>query len=471
VAITLFKKAREIITMDEELGRLKNHDLLVMDNKVAALKKEITREDLKKNYLKDKNMDWQDIRTISAEDYFIFPGLINTHHHFYQVLTRNIREVQDVELFAWLKYLYPIWAELTPEAVYYSTLVAAGELLKTGCTTSVDQFYVFPRQEKLTLLDEEFRAAQEIGIRLHACRGSMSLSEKDGGLPPDRVVQEEEEILADTSRVIEKYHDPNPQAKQRVIVSPCSPFSVTEELMKESIKLARHHGVMAHTHLAETKDEDEFCQEKFGLSPLEYMEKVGWVGPDVFFAHGVHLNNEELKRMARTDTGVAHCPISNMKLSSGTAPVPEMRAKGVPVALAVDGSASNDASNMIAEMKSCLLLHKLQSGITSLGPEDVLQMATTGGSELLNQPEIGSLSVGQAADLFMLDCNRLALAGGLSDPVSALINTGTNQEVDLTMVAGEIVVEDGRLKNIAEREVAAKTNKLAEKMLASKADH
>ncbi len=450
---TLFKNVKFIITMDENKRRLNGYDLLVENGKVAAIEENI------------ELTDREDLEIIEAGDYFMFPGLVNTHHHFYQVLTRNIREVQDVELFDWLKYLYPIWANLTPEAVYYSALVACGELLKTGCTTALDQYYVFPKQQDLNILDQEFKAGKDIGIRLHACRGSMSLGEKDGGLPPDEVVQTDEEILEDTKRVIEKYHDPAPFAMQRVVVSPCSPFSVTKELMEKSIKLARKYGVLAHTHLAETKDEDDFCQEKYGLTPLEYMEEVGWIGEDVWFAHGVHLDREELKRMAEAGTGVAHCPASNMKLSSGVASVPEMLELGVPVGLAVDGSASNDGSNMIAEMRLALLLHKLQHGITSVGPEDILEIATKGGSEILKQPEIGSLEPGQAADLFLVNSKRLAFAGGLSDPVSALINTGTSQEVDLTMVAGKIVVRDGRLTTIDEEEVAAETNRLADEML------
>jgi len=453
VTATLFKNVKFIITMDENKRRLNGYDLLVENGKVAAIEENI------------ELTDREDLEIIEAGDYFMFPGLVNTHHHFYQVLTRNIREVQDVELFDWLKYLYPIWANLTPEAVYYSALVACGELLKTGCTTALDQYYVFPKQQDLNILDQEFKAGKDIGIRLHACRGSMSLGEKDGGLPPDEVVQTDEEILEDTKRVIEKYHDPAPFAMQRVVVSPCSPFSVTKELMEKSIKLARKYGVLAHTHLAETKDEDDFCQEKYGLTPLEYMEEVGWIGEDVWFAHGVHLDREELKRMAEAGTGVAHCPASNMKLSSGVASVPEMLELGVPVGLAVDGSASNDGSNMIAEMRLALLLHKLQHGITSVGPEDILEIATKGGSEILKQPEIGSLEPGQAADLFLVNSKRLAFAGGLSDPVSALINTGTSQEVDLTMVAGKIVVRDGRLTTIDEEEVAAETNRLADEML------
>ena len=450
---TLFKDVQSIITMDDDKRRLSNYDLLVENGKVAAIEENI------------ELTNREDLEIIEAGNYFMFPGLVNTHHHFYQVLTRNIRAVQDVELFDWLKYLYPIWANLTPEAVYYSALVACGELLKTGCTTALDQYYVFPKQQDLNILDQEFKAGKDIGIRLHACRGSMSLGEKDGGLPPDEVVQTDEEILEDTRRVIEKYHDPEPFAMQRVVVSPCSPFSVTKELMEQSIKLAREYGVLAHTHLAETKDEDDFCQEKYGLTPLEYMEEVGWIGEDVWFAHGVHLDRDELKRMAEAGTGVAHCPASNMKLSSGVAPVPEMLELGVPVGLAVDGSASNDGSNMIAEMRLALLLHKLNHGITSIGPEDVLEIATKGGSKILKQPEIGSLEPGKAADLFLINSKRLAFAGGLSDPVSALINTGTSHEVDLTMVAGEIVVRDGKLTTIDEEEVAAQTNRLAEEML------
>ena len=461
MSVTLFKDVKEIITMDENGRRLKNCDLLVENGKITAMGSDLSLP---------PGVDRDDIEVIHAEEYFMFPGLINTHHHFYQVLTRNIREVQDVELFEWLQYLYPIWSHLDPEAVYYSTLTATAELLKSGCTTSVDQFYVFPGQTRHDLIDREFAAAEEIGIRLHACRGSMSLGEKDGGLPPDEVVQGEQEILEDTERVIKKFHDPQPFAKNRVIVSPCSPFSVTKSLMQESIELATEYEVLAHTHLAETADEDEFCQQKFGMKPLEYMKEVGWIGSDVFFAHAVHLNSEEIEELASRGTGVAHCPVSNMKLSSGVAPIPEMLEAGVPVGLAVDGSASNDSSDMIAEMKTSLLLHKLTHGITSMGPEDILRLATTGAREVLQQPEIGSLAEGQAADLFLLDSSRLPLAGGLSDPVSALINTGLNNEVDLTMVDGEIIVQAGEIQTISEYDVALKTNKIAGRMLAEEAE-
>jgi len=446
----LIKNVKEIVTMNGERIRLKGYSLLIKDNKISKIACDI-------------KFPAEEI--IDGSDYFLYPGLINTHHHFFQTLTRNIPQVQNIELFNWLKYLYPIWARLTPQAIYYSGLVAMGELLKTGCTTAADQFYVFPKGQPEELVDEEFRAAQEIGIRFHGSRGSMSLGEKDGGLPPDSVVQTEEEILADSQRVIEKFHDYKPFAMQRVVLSPCSPFSVTENLLKESIKLARNYKVESHTHLAETKDEDEFCQETFGSRPLEYMKKVGWLGDDVWFAHCVHLTEGEIDLLAETGTGVAHCPVSNQKLASGAANIPYMLKKKVPVGLAVDGSASNDSSNMIAELKSAFLMHRLIYGISGISAEEVLSMATNGGRDVLNQPEIGSIEEGKAADMFLINTKRLGLAGGLSDSVSALVTSGDSQIVDITIVNGKIVVRDGRLVTIDEGKVAEKANKISQEMI------
>jgi cytosine/adenosine deaminase-related metal-dependent hydrolase len=449
----LIKNIKEMVTMDRQRTRLKGYSLLIKDNIInkIALEIEFTAD-----------------QVIDASDYFLYPGLINTHHHFYQTLTRNIAQVQNVELFDWLKYLYPIWARLTPEAVYYSSLVAMGELLKTGCTTSVDQFYIFPRGQPKELLDEEFRAAEEIGIRFHGSRGSMSLSEKDGGLPPDSVVQTEEEILSDSQRVIEKFHNSRPFAMQRVILAPCSPFSVTENLLRESIKLARSYKVRSHTHLAETKDEEKFCQENFSMRPLDYMKKVGWLGKDIWFAHGVHLTEREIDLLADTGTGVAHCPVSNQKLASGAANIPYMLKKRVPVGLAVDGSASNDSSNMIAELKATLLIHRLIYGISSMSAEKVLMMATNGGRDILNQSEIGSIEEGKAADMFLINTKKLGFTGGLSDSVSALVTSGDSQIVDINIVNGKIVVSDGRLVNIDEEEVIEKANKISQKMIEGK---
>ena len=446
----LIKNIKEIVTMDKERSRLKGYSLLIKDNKINKIARDI-------------KFPAEEI--IDGSDYFLYPGLINIHHHFYQTLTRNIPQVQNVELFNWLKYLYPIWARLTPQAVYYSGLVAMGELLKTGCTTAVDQFYVFPKDQPKELVDEEFRAAQEIGIRFHGSRGSMSLSEKDGGLPPDEVVQTEEEILSDSQRVIEKFHDYKPFAMQRVVLSSCSPFSVTENLLRESIKLARNYKVESHTHLAETKDEDEFCQKIFGLRPLKYIEKVGWLGDDVWFAHCVHLTESEIDLLAETGTGVAHCPVSNQKLASGAANIPYMLKKKVPVGLAVDGSASNDSSNMIAELKAAFLMHRLIYGISSMSAEEVLAMATNGGRDVLNQPEVGSIEEGKAADMFLINTKRLGFAGGLSDSVSALVTSGDSQIVDITIVNGKIVVRDGHLINIDEEKLIEKANKISQKMI------
>jgi len=446
----LIKNVKEIVTMERERTRLKSYSLLIKDNKISKIACDI-------------KFPAEEI--IDGSDYFLYPGLINTHHHFYQTLTRNIPQIQNAELFNWLRYLYPIWSRLTPEAVYYSSLVAMGELLKTGCTTSSDQFYVFPKNQSKELVDEEFEAAKEIGIRFHGSRGSMSLSEKDGGLPPDSVVQSEEEILSDSQRLIEKYHDDKPFAMQRVVLAPCSPFSVTESLLKESIELARNYKVGSHTHLAETKDEDSFCNNIFSLRPLDYMEKIGWLGEDVWFAHCVHLTESEIDLLAETKTGVAHCPVSNQKLSSGTANIPYMLKKKVRVGLAVDGSASNDSSNMIAELRAAFLIHRLIYGISSMSAEEVLSMATNGGRDVLNQPEIGSIEKGKAADMFLVNTKRLGFAGGLSDSVSALVTSGDSQIVDITIVNGKIVVRDGRLVTIDEDKLAEKANKISQKMI------
>ncbi|GAK55998.1 S-adenosylhomocysteine deaminase [Candidatus Vecturithrix granuli] len=448
----LLKHVKEIVTMDAARTRFQGYSLLIDEHKIAKIAKDI-------------EVDVDEV--IDGTDYFLYPGLINTHHHFYQALTRNIRAVQEAELFDWLKFLYPLWARLTHEAVYYSSLVAMGELLKTGCTTSTDQFYVFPKGQTENLIDEEFRAAAEIGIRFHGCRGSMSRSVKDGGLPPDSVVQAVDEILADSQRVIETYHDNRPFAMQRVALAPCSPFSITEDLLRKSIKLARSYKVMSHTHLAETLDEERYCQEKLGLRPLEYMESVGWIGDDVWYAHGIHFTDDELDRLADTGTGVAHCPTSNMEIASGIAKVPQMWEKGVQVGLAVDGCANNDASNMLLELKIAYLLHRQFHGVHSMSVEKVLALATNGGRDILNQPEIGSLEEGKAADMFLVNTRRLDFAGGVYDPVSALVRTGNTQVVDLTIVNGKIVVRDGQLVTIDEALVAEKTNEISRQMVLS----
>ena len=393
-------------------------------------------------------------RTLDASRMLCYPGLVNTHHHLYQIFSRNLPEVQNLELFDWLKALYQIWARLDEEAVRLSSAVGMGELLKHGCTTCFDHHYVFPRGAG-DLLGAQFAAADQLGMRFHASRGSMDLSEKDGGLPPDSVVQTVDEILRDSADAIERYHDPRPYAMHRVALAPCSPFSVSAELLRQSAVLARQYGVRLHTHLCETRDEERYMLAREGIRPLEYMARLGWLGEDVWFAHGIHFNDEELRLLAETGTGVAHCPISNMKLSSGVARVPEMLRLGVPVGLAVDGSASNDGSSLLEELRVAYLLHRLNSSAEAPSGYDLLKVATRGGTRLLGRDDIGCLAPGKACDLFLVDACRLELTGALYDPRSVLATVGLRGPVDYTVVNGRIAVRHGRLANVDEDALAA----------------
>ena len=394
---------------------------------------------------------------LDASHMLCYPGLVNTHHHLYQVFSRNLPEVQNMELFDWLKTLYEIWKHLDADAVRLSSLTGMGELLKHGCTTCFDHHYVFPHGSG-DLLGAQFAAADELGMRFHASRGSMDLSVKDGGLPPDSVVQTVDEILRDSADAIERYHDPKPYAMHRVALAPCSPFSVSADLLRESAVLARQYGVRLHTHLCETKDEENYMLAREGVRPLAYMERLGWLGNDVWFAHGIHFNDEELKLLADTGTGVAHCPISNMKLASGVARVPEMLRLGVPVGLAVDGSASNDGSSLMEELRVAFLLHRLHASHAAPSGYDILKMATRGSARLLGRDDIGQLAVGKCCDLFLVDARRLELVGGLYDPKSVLATVGLRGAVDTTVVNGKVVVEHGRLKTVDEERLSAEAN-------------
>jgi cytosine/adenosine deaminase-related metal-dependent hydrolase len=392
----------------------------------------------------------------------LLPGLVNTHHHLYQTLTRAVPGAQDAGLFTWLKTLYPIWANLTAEAVHISALIGLAELMLSGCTTASDHLYIFPNDVKL---EDEIRAAQEIGIRFHATRGSMSRGESQGGLPPDHVVEREDAILKDTRRVIEAYHDPRPYAMLRIAVAPCSPFSVTEELMRASAELARAYGVQLHTHLAETKDEESYCLEIAGKRPVAYAESLGWLGDDVWFAHGVHVNHEEIDRFAATRTGVAHCPSSNMRLASGIAPVRDYLDAGAPVSLGVDGSASNDSSHLLAEARMALLLQRVSGNPQGLSAEEALWIATRGGAEVLGRDDIGELSPGKAADIVGLRLNRLAYAGAaVHDPSAALLFCAP-QRVDLSIIDGQIVIEDGQLTTLELSTTIEQHNRIARNLL------
>ena len=409
---------------------------------------------------------------LDLRDHIVLPGLVNTHHHFYQTLTRAVPAAQNANLFNWLKTLYPIWARLTPQDIRLSTQTALAELALSGCTTASDHLYLFPNGSRL---EDEILAGMEIGLRLHAARGSMSLGESNGGLPPDSVVEDEDSILNDSQRLIEKYHDPHPGAFVRVVLAPCSPFSVTADLMRQSAALARRYGVHLHTHLAETQDEESFCLEKFGHRPVDYMKTLNWVGEDVWFAHSVHVNPSEIDLYARTGCGVAHCPTSNMRLASGIAPILEMLARGVRVGLGVDGSASNDGSHLLGEARQAMLVARLGAGLhgASLSGEgspslmtarQALEITTRGGAAVLGRADIGSLEAGKCADFFAINLNRLEYAGAMHDPLAAVVFCAP-VVVDYTVVGGKFVVKEGQLVTLDLPRLVESHNRAAQRLL------
>jgi cytosine/adenosine deaminase-related metal-dependent hydrolase len=447
----LIQHAGLIATMDDDRRRISDGALYIEDNVI---------QQVGSSDLLPKTAD----RVISANGMLLLPGLINTHHHLYQTLTRAIPGAQDVELFRWLKTLYPIWAGLTGEAVYVSALVGLAELMMSGCTTAADHLYIFPNDVSL---DDEIRAAEEIGIRFHATRGAMSRGESQGGLPPDRVVEDEASILHDTRRVIETYHDPDPGAMIQIAVGPCSPFSVTEALMRESAVLARDYGVRLHTHLAETADEEAYTEATSGKRPVEYADSLNWLGDDVWFAHGVHVNPAEIQRLAATGTGIAHCPSSNMRLASGIAPVREYLDRGVPTGLAVDGSASNDSSHLLAEARMAMLLQRVRGNPAGLSAEEALWLATRGGAQLLGRSDIGCLAPGMTADIVGVRLDQLSYAGAaVHDPVAAMVFCAP-MTVDLSIIDGDVVIEDGHLQTIDLGAVVAKHNAIARSLIQS----
>lgn len=374
----------------------------------------------------------------------IIPGLINLHHHFYQTLTRVYPQALNKELFPWLKTLYPIWAGLTPEALRISTRLALAELLLSGCTTASDQHYVFPEGLE-NAIDLQVEESKDLGIRVVMCRGSMDRSQKNGGLPPDSVVQTCDEILADSERLIQQYHNPSKGAMTQIALAPCSPFSVSEEVMLKSASLAEKHNVLLHTHLAETEDENSFCLEKFGCRPVDYLEKVGWLNKRTWLAHGIHFTAEEIQKLSVTKIGISHCPSSNMVLASGGCRVPELEKAGVAVGLGVDGSASNDCSNLMQEVRQAFMMQRLYYGsqITHL---DALRWATSGGANVLRRPELGCIAEGTQADLAMFKLDELRFSGH-GDPMAALVICGAHQ-ADRVMVAGRWVVIDGQIPGL-----------------------
>lgn len=447
----LLKNARVLITNDAKRGDIHNGAIFVRDNVIEQIgKTEVLPQDADE--------------VIDAGQLAVLPGLINTHHHFYQTLTRAVPGAQDEKLFDWLVRLYPIWSELTDEAVYISTLTAMAEMILSGGTTSSDHLYLYPNN---STLDAQVRAAKDIGIRFHVTRGSMSLGRSQGGLPPDRVVQTEDEILKDCQRVIEAYHDPDPYAMIRVALAPCSPFSVTTELLKQAAKLARSYSsVMLHTHVAETSDEEIFCNERFGKRPAAYMQEVDWVGPDVWWAHSVFVNSDEIKMMAETGTGVAHCPSSNMRLGSGIAPIREMLDAGVKVGIGVDGSASNDCSHLISEARQAMLLQRVAQGAGALSVREAIELATKGSASVLGRDDIGVLEPGKAADFIGVSLNTVGMAGGAChDPLAALMLCHV-PAINLSVINGQVVVRDGKLLTLDLDRLIERHNQIAVEMVA-----
>ncbi len=439
----LIRNIAQLVTCDDADRVLQNVDVFCENGLIKSI---------------GKNLDVSADETIDGSFMLCYPGLVNTHHHLYQVFSRNLQKVQNMELFDWLKTLYEIWKNLDADVIRLSSLTGMGELMKHGCTTCFDHHYVFPAGAG-DLLGTQFAAADELGIRMYCSRGSMDLSKKDGGLPPDSVVQTVDEIMKDSARVIETYHDPSYGAMHRVALAPCSPFSVSADLLRESAVLARQYGVRLHTHLCETRDEENYMLQREGVRPLEYMERLGWIGDDVWYAHGIHFNDEELRVLARTGTGVAHCPASNMKLSSGIARIPEMLELGVPVGLAVDGSASNDGSSLMEEIRTAFLLHRLNSSRQAPTGYDILKMATRGSARLLGREDIGQLAEGKCADLFLIDSRRLELVGACYDPKSVLGTVGVRGAGDYTVVNGKITVAHGKLVTVDEEKVAWDANR------------
>jgi 8-oxoguanine deaminase len=385
-----------------------------------------------------------DTRVLDCRGKVAVPGLVNAHHHFFQTLTRCLLGAQEHGLFEWLMFHYEVWKHISPEAVHAAANLAMAELLLTGCTTTSDHPYIFPRGGSEDLIGIEVKAAEKLGIRFCGTRGSMSCGRSGGGLPPDELVEDDDHVLRHSEEMIRKWHDPSPFSMRQIHLAPCSPFNVTPHLLTESAKLARRHGVRLHTHLAETEDETEYCLEKFKRRPLELMEELDWLGADVWFAHGVHFSDAELETLARTKTGVAHCPSSNMRLGSGVARIPDMLRRGVPVGLAVDGSASNDSSDMLGELRQALLLSRSRWGSSALSARQVISMATEGSARLLGRAEIGTLEAGQAADIAIFDLDTLAYTGA-PDPIAALLLCGFNHTAWAVIVNGELVVEEGHL--------------------------
>jgi 8-oxoguanine deaminase len=448
----LIHSALCLATFDDARREVTDGAVLVRDGRIVAVG---NRADMPAEA-------WTADERIDASGHVITPGLINTHHHMFQSLTRAVPGAQDCTLFDWLRRLYPIWARLTPEMIRVSTQTAMAELMLSGCTTTSDHLYLYPNGCRL---DDAIEAAQQMGMRFHASRGSMSVGEANGGLPPDCLVDSETAILKDSQRLVEAWHDPADGAMLRIALAPCSPFSVSRELMRDTAALARHYGVGLHTHLAETAADVAYTREKFNCTPAQYAEQLGWIGSDTWHAHCVCLDEHGLDLFARTRTGVAHCPSSNMRLGSGIAPVARMRARGVAVGLGVDGSASNDTGHMVLEARMAMLLARVrENNPAAMSARQALEVATRGGAEVLGRDDIGQLAVGKCADLVAFDVRGLDFAGALHDPLAALLFAAPAKAA-LAVINGRVVVRDGQLLPVEAPVLAEQHNRLARQLL------
>ena len=456
MAYLLIENADHVATFDASEREMKHCSILVEDQQIVA----IDSHDVIAKRIGRDSLPIE--RTIDASGHVVLPGLVNTHHHFYQTLTRNVPRGQDAELFDWLVTHYPIWARMDASALRHAAQVATCELLLSGCTTAADHTYLWPNGARI---DDEIEAVSELGIRFHCSRGSMSLGESDGGLPPDSVVESEAAIIRDTTRAIEEYHDPDRFSMTRIVVAPCSPFSVSERLMRDSQELARAHKVHLHTHLAETRDEEAFCVEQMGCTPVEFAERVGWSGEDVWFAHMVHPHQNEIDRLGAARCGCAHCATSNMRLGSGIAPILAMEQAGMRVGIGVDGSASNDGSNLLAEARQAMLLQRL-AGHMHVGARHVLRLATRGGASVLGRDDIGSLAPGMAADIIGYRTDSLGLAGGaVHDPLAALVFCQT-PTVSFSVINGVRRIEEGSLVGVDLTRLVQAHNQAAVRLVA-----
>ncbi|MBF2028477.1 MAG: 8-oxoguanine deaminase [Oscillatoriales cyanobacterium C42_A2020_001] len=451
MATLLVKNIHTLVTMNAERREIADGALFVRDRVIELVG---TTQDLPQTA--DEVLDLRG-------RFIVLPGLVNTHHHFYQVLTRVLPSAQNGSLFHWLQSLYPVWANLTPQAIYTSAQMAAAELMLSGCTTSSDHLYIYPNGCRL---DDEIAAMQEIGLRFHASRGSMSVGESQGGLPPDSVVEKEDDILKDSQRLIEQYHDPSRHAMLRITLAPCSPFSVTTDLMRESAALARSHsGVRLHTHLAENQSDVDYSLETFGTIPGDYAESVGWLGSDVWHAHCVMLDDATIQKFGETGTGVSHCPGSNTRLASGIAPIRKMLDAGVPVSLGVDGSSSNDTGNLLQEARTAFLLARVRDrDASAMTARDILEVATLGGAKVLGRDDIGILAPGMSADFIAINLDRPQFAGALHDPVAAIVLCLAHS-VDYSFIDGRNVISEGRLTTIDQTRLIENTNQLAQQLV------